>query len=295
MAIYIDTPETDYISLDQFVRFIESEVQTFDEESMRATAPMLRKLANNPALVLDTLNAQMAQGSLKDKAFSAQTITLASREHFYVRANIWPSTAEISRSKLYQDQFAYDIAHDHNYWFSTAVHHGPGYETEIFEYDYSELTGIPGQKLELRHQETRRFGTGSVMIYVPNRDVHIQRAPDELTITINLMTNSRIDEVTGVIRDQFFFDVDQQIMTSYPPHVQSSERIAFIEHCAAFPSPGVIKNLHKISLSHGCRRTRWAAFKALAKLLPDQRETLFMSAKGDSSEYVARQARSALG
>ena len=50
--------------------------------------------------------------------------------------------------------FFYHVPHDHNFSFLTVGYLGPGYWSEYYEYDYGEVVGMPGEKVDLQvHRE----------------------------------------------------------------------------------------------------------------------------------------------
>jgi hypothetical protein len=75
---------------------------------------------------------------------------------------------------------------------------GPGYETTIYEYDSSKVTGFVGESVDLRFLETTQLPPGKVMLYRPHADVHAQYPPSELSISLNLMVRDATEK-----RDQF--------------------------------------------------------------------------------------------
>ena len=182
MARTIPCSTSNAISIGEYLEHVRSKVNLRDEDSLAASAPMLRALANDRELVVRELNRRI-ENFLADGAIpSAQSLALGGGDDFYVRANIWPAIADMASGRAYQDQFAYNLAHDHNFTFMTVNYLGPGYETEIYEYDFDKVEGYIGEAVDLRFLEKIRFGTGIVMLYRASRDVHVQYAPTELTM-----------------------------------------------------------------------------------------------------------------
>lgn len=290
MALTIPCRNTATASIGEYVEYVERHVDLRDPDSIAASAPMLRALANDRVLVVKKLNERI-QSFLSDGAMpSAQTLLLARSQGFYVRANIWPAIADMVNGRAYQDQFAYNIAHDHNFTFMTVGYLGPGYETEIYEYDPDSIEGYVGESVELRFLEKVRFAAGTVMLYRASRDVHIQYAPEELTITLNLMVS--LPEVR--LRDQYYFDLVKRTISSYPAQLQATNRVSFVNLAGYIGNGDTQELLEILAHRHPCRRTRLTAFAALCKQQPQRETEIWTSAVNDSAPLVANMARQRL-
>jgi hypothetical protein len=258
-----------------------------DDGSIAASAPMLRSLANDRDLVVRELNRRI-ENYLADGAIpSAQSLLLGRGNDFYIRANIWPAVSDMASGRTYEDQFAYNLAHDHNFSFMTVSYLGPGYETEIYEYDYDKVEGYIGEAVDLRFLEKVRFGTGMVMLYRASRDVHVQYAPTELTITLNLMVVR--PEVRT--RDQFFFDLASRTIASYPPELATSYRASLLNLAGYLGDGDTQQLLSDVSAQHPCRRTRLTAFEALSRQRPADSASIWTKASEDAAPLVANTAR----
>lgn len=287
MAFTIPCNTTRVASVEEYLEHVRTKVNLRDMDSVAASAPMLRALANDRELVVRELN-QRIENYLADGAIpSAQALFLGRGDDFYVRAAIWPAISDMSSGRAYQDQFAYNLAHDHNFSFMTVNYLGPGYETEIYEYDYDKVEGYIGEPVDLRFLEKVRFGTGMAMLYRASRDVHVQYAPTELTITLNLM----IAHPDIRIRDQFFFDLTSRTIASYPPEIASSSRALLLNLAGFLGDADTQQLLGDLSVRHPCRRTRLTAFEALARQQPADSESIWEKASADPAALVANAAR----
>jgi hypothetical protein len=287
MALTIPCATTNVITIDDYVEHIRRHVDLRDIDSIASSAQMLRALANDRTMIIKKLNERVENFLTGGTIASAQALLLGLGNDFYVRANIWPAITDMANGRAYQDQFAYNFAHDHNYTFMTVGYLGPGYETEIYEYDYDRVEGYIGESVDLRFLEKVKFGAGMVMLYRANRDVHIQFAPEELTITINLMVS--LPEVR--IRDQYYFDVGKRAIASYPPELQSTSRTSFVRLSGYVGDGDTQELLTDLAARHPCRRTRLAAFEAQCRLQPGHVAEIWEKACSDSAPLVANTAR----
>lgn len=287
MAIHVNVDGARTVGLEEFIEFVSREVDLRDTASILSAAPLLRGLANDRELVVRRLNEQVKTLFKRQAMASAQSIFLGSGEGFYVRANLWPSTADISGGRVYQDQFSYHLAHDHNYDFLTVGYFGPGYLTDIYEYDYDRLEGYPGEPVELTFLERTHFGTGMVMFYRRSKDLHLQYPPDDLSITLNLMVST--PEVR--LRDQYFFDLDKRVLLDYPAEMDASRRISVLRMVGFAGDDDTRQLLSDLAQRHPCRRTRLAAVEALVQLEPARAEEIWQRACRDRAPLVANTAR----
>lgn len=273
--------------MEEYLEHMRSKVDLRDEQSLAASAPQLRALANDRELVVRELNRRIEDYLSGGTIPSAQSLLLGRDNDFYVRANIWPAISDMASGRAYQDQFAYNLAHDHNFTFMTVNYLGPGYETEIYEYDYEKVQGYIGEPVDLRFLEKVRFGTGMAMLYRASRDVHVQYAPTELTITLNLMVAH--PEVR--IRDQFFFDLNSRTIAAYPPELAGSSRVALLNLAGHISDGDTHQLLSDVATRHPCRRTRLTAFEAWALQRPTDSASIWEKASADPAPLVANAGR----
>jgi len=287
MARTIPCSTSNAIGINEYLEHVRSKVNLRDEDSLAASAPMLRALANDRELVVRELNRRVENFLSHGAIPSAQSLALGGGDDFYVRANIWPAIADMASGRAYQDQFAYNLAHDHNFSFMTVNYLGPGYETEIYEYDFDKVEGYIGEAVDLRFLEKIRFGTGMVMLYRASRDVHVQYAPTELTITLNLMVAH--PEVR--IRDQYHFDLASRTIAAYPSELASSTRATLLNLAGSLGDADTEQLLSDLAAKHPCRRTRLSAFEAWSRQQPEKAQSIWELAAADSAPLVANAAR----
>jgi hypothetical protein len=287
MALTIPCTTSDAVSIGDYLDHVRSKVDLRDPDSLAASAPMLRALANDRSLVVSELNRRIEDYFANVPVPSAQTLMLGRGENFYVRANIWPAIGDMANGRAYQDQFAYNIAHDHNFSFLTVSYLGPGYETELYEYEYDKVEGYVGEPVDVRFVRKAKFGTGTVMLYRASRDVHVQYAPEELTITLNLM----VALPESRTRDQFYFDLATKTISGYPNELQASVRASFVRLAGHAGDANTAQLLSDLAARHSCRRTRLTAFEALCRRQPGSAAEIWRKAAADPAPLVANAAR----
>jgi len=287
MALIIPCNTTRTLTIGDFMEHVRTSVDLRDTDSLAASAPMLRALANDRTLVVNELNRRIENYFASAPIPSAQTLMLGRSEDFYVRANIWPAIGDMANGRAYQDQFAYNIAHDHNFTFLTVSYLGPGYETELYEYDYDKVEGYIGEPVDVRFLQKVKFVPGSVMLYRVSRDVHVQYAPEELTITLNLMVS--LPESRS--RDQYYFDLATMTISGYPNELQASVRGSFVRLAGHAGDANTVQLLSDLAARSPCRRTRLTAFEALCRQQPQSAAAIWEKATADPAPLVANTAR----
>lgn len=181
------------IDLDALVDHCESAAfDPRDRESLPAAAPMLRALAANRHFLADLAVAELktrCAGQRRDNPYSAQVMLLRPpRGKYALRAAFWPSARDhVIRAKG-AAAFLYHVPHDHAFDFLTVGYMGPGYWSDHYEHD-GTLLGLPGEKVALRHVESSALSEGRVLLYRAHRDIHVQRPPDRMSISLNILTS----------------------------------------------------------------------------------------------------------
>jgi len=290
MAVTVICDTTEIVSLEEYLDYVRRNLDPTDTDTLLASAPMLRKLANDRELVVKKLNEQIKRSLSGRVLTTTQVVFLGEGKDFYLRANIWPSTADVANGRVYQDQFSYDLCHDHNYNFLTTNHWGPGYVTEIYEYDREKLAGYIGEHVDCRFLERVHFNGNKVMMYRAGKDIHTQYPPEDLSISINLMTSTA--EVRT--RDQYFFDLGTSTLKDFPPDLDGSRRGGIIEMAAHAGDDETRDLLTTIGLRHEDHRTRLVAWEALSRLKPDDAAQVWEKAVQDPAQMVSKAAREKL-
>ena len=257
-----------------------------DEDSFAAAGPLLGRLGRNRRFLAD-----IALGELKDRCarqslenrYSSQVIMLhRASEKYFIRANFWPSERDSVFKASGNSPFFYHVPHDHNFSFLTVGYLGPGYWSEYYEYDFEAVTGIPGEKVDLKFVEKSRLDPGKVMLYRAHRDVHNQLPADDMSVSINIM------ESTPCLpfRDQYRFDVEKCEIAGILNRTASEALLAL----AANHGGGNARDLvESFAAGHPCDRIRFAALRELAAAESDLDPGLALLARGaDSpSRFVA--------
>jgi len=287
MTFTVNCDNTDVVSCDAVIEHIRERVDLRDHESLLSVAPLLKSLANDRQLIVRQLNRQILDAFKWDSVPSAQVIYLGRGEDFFLRANIWPSTADIASGRVFQDQFSYYAAHDHNYDFLTVPYSGSGYVTEIFDYDFDRVNGVVGETVDLRLVERRHFCGNQVMLYRASKDVHIQFPPDDLSITLNLLAFSPAVR----LRDQFFFDTETQTVMPYADALEGSRRVSMLDLAGYAGDMNTVDLLEHLVDTHPCRRSRLAALESMARLAPEQQDRIWTKGADDKANLVSEASR----
>jgi hypothetical protein len=203
-------------------------------------------------------------------------------EKYFIRANFWPSQRDTLFKSSGASPFFYHVPHDHNFSFLTVGYLGPGYWSEYYEYDYAGVTGIPGEKVDLRFIEKSRLEPNKVMLYRAHRDVHNQLPAEALSVSINIMHASP----ALPFLDQYRFDVKNCEIAGILTRSSSEALLAL----AANHGGGNGRDLaESFAASHPSERIRFAALRELASAAPDVDSGLEILARGrdSASNFIA--------
>lgn len=211
----------DNISLKEFCDLCLDLGDINSKRDLIQLVPALMALSNNDKILEEFYIEELKDiHSFKKKQASGivQTLTLAKLHNCDIRLVLWPHIE--SYDPLSSDhRFAYGAAHDHNFNFISVGYSGPGYITEMYEYDRGSLNGVLGESVNMSHIGDYTLSKGDVMIYEAYKDIHIQRPPMSLSSTINVIPNN------GFLDYQYFFDLEKKTLISI---IEESSQEAYL-------------------------------------------------------------------
>lgn len=266
MPRLIHADAKDWIELGDLVEMLNSgPFDPEDEECVAEWGPSLKRLANNRRFLGDLIIEELKQrcaGQIESNHYNAQVVLLHKTPSFVLRANFWPAEEDSAIVNGDRGQFFYDLPHDHNFSFVTAGYHGPGYWSDYYEYDFDRVTGHPGEKVDLRFVERSRLEEGKVMLYRKHLDVHCQRPPDALSVSLNIVALSPATDFL----DQYRFDLGRSEVAGIVNHSALETLIRLAAHCGGDNGRDLVE---ECAARHPSGRVRFAALQAKASLLPD--------------------------
>ena len=281
MPRIISHDESAPIGLAELIQALNDEAfDPADQDSFAAAGPLLGRLALNRDFL-----GQIAIAELKDRCsrqvlenrYSSQVILLhRASEKYFIRANFWPSERDSVFKTSGNSPFFYHVPHDHNFSFLTVGYLGPGYWSEYYEYDFDAVTGLPGEKVDLRFIEKARLDQGKVMLYRANLDVHNQLPADEMSVSINIMEASS----ALPFRNQYRFDPKSCEIVGILNKSSSEALLALAANQAGGNGRDLVESF---AAAHPCDRIRFAALRELAAAEPDRQAGLERLARGQDS------------
>lgn len=258
-----DTPPACTVDAHELLERAKKEVDRRDPQSLMALAEPLYCLAQDKSLLQKYINLGLSQwekGLLH--FYSSQSCQIASLDGFGIRVNLWPLLpSDPRRRAILADVLSYFDFHDHNFSFITANYFGPGYETELYSYQRSEIVGYPGEGVELAYQGRHCLDNKTVMLYEEFHDVHSQLPPAAPSSSINLMMTAKSSGLTN----QHFFNPHEGRITGYVGSF-AHKRVNAIGFARHFHDEKTLTLLEQILESHECSRTRVEAARVLVAL-----------------------------
>lgn len=276
------------MSLKDFVRFVDTNVDLDSHDSLICAAEALAALSNDKDL-LPVFLSKAIDEYLSGKvlpSYNAQSILLARGEGFYVRANIWSPLKLQSALRTHEERiFSYRSMHDHNFSFLTIGHFGSGYTTRLYTYDARKVAGRIGELVDLSKEGEAKLHVGKVMAYREKYDVHTQLPPEELSISINLM----VEKSRSVEPDQYVFDEQSGRITGLPEIAIVHRRASIVRLAASLGGRNAAATIEKLLRTSPCRRVREAAAQSIScmqGLSSSDFQTLLTLALNDSDPLV---------
>ncbi|MFN3620216.1 hypothetical protein [Sphingorhabdus sp.] len=251
---------------------------------------ILRALANDRNFLINRYNERLKSywaGDERDK-YQPQSLELANNNRFYIRSNIWmPLSASSKTLEFEQKLFAYEIPHDHNFQLLTVGYYGPGYPTDIYEYDSCRVIGAVDEEIEMSKKTETVLSPGRMIFYRQSRDIHIQHTPPEMSVSLNLS----LSDPSYDLIPQYVFDVNAKKIVGGAGDLHSN-RLFLLDVFKAVNDGNTVEILSDFVRYFDCPRTRAVAFQVLGEIEPDACAPLL--AKTDigkiayRSEYLAR-------
>jgi len=270
MAEIIDLEPTGSISLEEAKEQLDAEFNVDERDSCLHVAHIIRGLGQDKQWFADFLTARLGQlsnGMNSSGAFlpTSQVFQIAESEKGYMlRAIVWMPSDSGHSEKIRKNVFVEDIYHDHTFDLLTLSLFGPGYETELYQYDNDDIAGIVGEEVELERQGRVHFTPGRMIFMRANNDIHAQFAPSDISISLNIIPIS----AERFARRQYRFDLisDERAMISHIDYASAVySQVALIEMAEALGDQSTAEILLDIGTQHNNVSTRLAALKVLNK------------------------------
>jgi hypothetical protein len=263
MAITLNDHSEGSLTLCEFIDYVDKSFNELTVESLIQIAPSFAALSRNRTFLEDAIIEELRNLAhfQQDSPYSSQSLHLGGVPlKFYIRANVWLPQRELHpiNSAGEADLYSFDFAHDHNFDFLTVGYLGSGYETDIYEYDVDAVRGKVGEPVIMRFLETTTLSRSKMMIYRASKDIHVQKFPQEFSISLNLLIPGRMP-----VRDQYAFDLRTKTISGI---VRSDDagRSLLLAAGVALRDREIAGLIHEIADNHHCSRTRQAANHALA-------------------------------
>lgn len=290
MALTFNFSSTGKMDLSEYLEFIRTEVDPNCRESVLASAEKLYALSLNKQLLLETIHQDLVheQQGKDSRFYSSHSFVLGSAKGLTVRANIWPVTTAF-RNKPHRHAhvnkvYAYEYPHDHNFDFLTVGWYGPGYVTDIYEYDYSSVAGFDGENVNMKFLERTSLSEGKVMFFREGEDIHIQYPPPALSVSLNLLVRTP----NTAVREQLLFDIENGRISSMATGSDVARTILAIDFCRIVGDSETVSILSGLAEQSKSGRVRAAALHAMAELEPSSLGEIGRIGKNDPSPHVKR-------
>ncbi|SFS00327.1 hypothetical protein [Sphingomonas jatrophae] len=277
---------------DAAARLADARFDPRDEAALAAQAPILAALGRDRRFLGDlAIAALVARCAPQARAsrYSAQVMMLHRGDGWFLRACLWPAPDDPVVRAGGLAPFFYGVAHDHDFAFVTLGYHGPGYASDYWERDPALGSAAPGAAAGLVPAGRRMLGPGELMLYRAHRDVHRQLPAERLSITINLMAETR-GRAPAV---QHRFDPEADRVTEV---LTTTSLTALLPLAAALGGEEGRALVAEVGAGHPNGWARFAALAAAARVAPSraERADAFARAARDADPFVAGLAAEAI-
>jgi hypothetical protein len=276
MVVKLEHPVTAIMELDEYKEFVDTHVDFLDYDSICETAWALKALANNRRFLGQEISRQLTS-YVDGRPFKGDTpysIIFVNCRDYAIRANVWlPLSEDPVRRQHEATFFGYSGYHDHNFHLVTAGYFGPGYDSDLYQYERGNPVYNPGDPVDLEYKGRIRLAVGDVITYKAFHDIHSQEPPADVSVSLNLRVHPpELDQ-----RRLFFFDVKAGTVTS--PVSNGDEKFAeFITMARHLFNEDSIGPLMSLARQHPAEAVRRNAALELRFLYPND------------TDYFVRQA-----
>lgn len=293
MAIHFKTDHVQHsIELDEFVDHCERYVDVNDVDSITAVAPMMKALSNNRNLLINQINKYFRDPSkLADlNSYSSQSLILEDRRDFYIRANTWIRPSAYDGDDSWEKTlYSYGYAHNHNFSLLTVGYFGPGYYTDIYDFDDDDVVGYAGEPVKFEFLERVKLEPGKVLFYRRVKDIHIQIPPDDVSVSLNLMP---IESELG-LTEQYSFNLETRSISALVGS-QIAKQVDMLKLAGSVGDENTLDLILHVAMNHPNHNTRLGALHAASHLRPEEAEHFWNEGLRDRSDAIRASARSAL-
>lgn len=250
-------------TLAEYLDHVETQIDVDDYDSIVENAWALRALANDRDFVLQGYHDELKRHWQSEAANvqSSQTIRLGMGAGYYVRSNIWLPIPAGVHQPFEKQLYSYDLAHDHNFDFVTVGYFGSGYDTDLYSYDYDSVDGFVGERVDFEEHGTHSLIPGRVMVYRGGRDIHVQRTPPDVSVSLNLLCTSKRMHKT----QQYLFDVASGTIVNGAGDL-GSMRMFVLELMRHINDPNTVDLLSNFARLHPSERSQAYALNVLRDL-----------------------------
>lgn len=289
MPLKIEVFARQPLGLEEFCEQLDADLDVNDGASVlpaqaqRLAALMLERRLVVDAVIADLRSLARAGDGSRPNAFSGQSILLARRPRFVVRANVW--TPRSDRGVVaYEEEFAaYQVAHNHPVDFLTGGFWGSGYETVLHHYAPARAGVVPrvGEPVSLDYIGHERLTQGDVMHYDALHDVHHQEHAEDLSISINVIVRAPSTRTNR----QLLFDTRNGRVAEVADVNEGAQR-GIVEIAELLLGPPHAHLFETIAVEHGAPDVRSAGWRALAAVEPSRRDEVEALAQRDRHPAV---------
>jgi hypothetical protein len=287
MAYTLELRTSDILTPDQALELAGASIDPTSIESLVEHAWILQALGNNRTFLGEVVNQDIKDAieGHQTRIYTPQSIILTQNDNFTLRANFWVvPTTDNARHDLEVSLYSYNTAHDHNFDFLTFGYFGPGYRTDIYEYDRGRVRGLVGEKVELAFLGTTTLETGKTIGFRGGRDVHIQYPPPGFSISLNLICRDPLQ----LRQPQYFFDTDKKCIIGHVNNAVTG-RFSLLRFAKYVGNGETVELLDRIRGSQDQPLLRAAAYDALLQLsAPEDRERISLEMSRDNDPDIAR-------
>lgn len=148
--------------------------------------------ANDYTFLNDFVQGEILAGKWP-KLYGAQSFLCHEGEKYFIRLNLWFPEKESPVADQIKKYFSIGLLHNHNFPLFTVGLFGPGYTTQLFNWDEVNYERKVGEKVEIDFTAQPSLALGSALLMERDSDFHLQIWPETFSISLNVIPTAKED------------------------------------------------------------------------------------------------------
>lgn len=249
MALYIEKNNSKDITLNEFIHYLDHNIDFSDPESICSAGPIMQGLCNNLnwfSKIIDQDLKDSYKNSSKVNGYGSNVLWFTSNKKYSLRAVNWiPSSSKKISNESKHARYAENCLHNHNFNLLTVGLFGPGYTTKMYKHDLRSTQ--VGDEFLLEESGVYKLKRGSCLFMKEDEDIHTQLLPESLSVSFNLMVQTKdTPQFLYKINEEKSTLVIDQVLKNHNIPLEVKNKLKLIDFASCFINDNLRDTLNEI-------------------------------------------------